>query len=402
MPRVNPEILEWARESAGLTIEQAVNKLKLKPAYGVSGEERLHALESGESTPTRAQLVTMASVYRRPLVTFYLSAPPRRGDRGQDFRQLPSGRPSAVDALVDALIRDVRARQGLVRAVLTDEEEAEPVDFIGTADMSSGVQVLVSAMSELLELSGSDLQAQPSPEGSFDLLRTRTEKAGVFVLLVGNLGSYHSALGLDVFRGLALADEFAPFIVVNDQDAKTAWCFSLLHELTHLFLGESGVSGQRSDLEIERFCNDAASEFLLPASQLSALRFRESDELSDIAARIDEFAESKNVSSSMVAYRLRRAGEVSDRVWTELSRTFRERWIAQKERRRREGRERDGGPSFYIVRSHRLGNALIELTGRMLSAGALTTSKAARVLGVKPKQVGPLVNARRRVRARQS
>jgi Zn-dependent peptidase ImmA (M78 family)/transcriptional regulator with XRE-family HTH domain len=390
MPRVNPEILQWARETAGLTVEQAASKLKLKPAHGFSGLERLKALEIGETAPTRAQLVTMAAAYRRPLVTFYLSSPPRRGDRGRDFRQLPSARPATADALVDALIRDVRARQGLVRAVLNDEEEAESVGFIGTASVSNGIPALVSAISALLGLSWRDLQAQRSPGESFDLLRTRTEGAGVFVLLVGNLGSYHSALDLETFRGLALADEFAPFIVINDQDAKTAWCFSLLHELAHLFLGESGISGDRSDLQIERFCNDVASEFLLPTSQLSALRLRESDGLLDIGAKIDEFAESKNVSSSMVAYRLLRSDEINHRVWTELGRMFRERWTAQKEKQRKESRERDGGPNLYVVRSHRIGNALLDLTDRMLSAGALTTSKAARVLGVKPKQVGPL------------
>ena len=90
MPKVKPEILSWARETAGLTLEEAVGKLKIHDAHGVAAEERLTALESGETEPTRQMLVKMAKQYRRPLVTFYLSTPPAKGDRGADFRTLPS------------------------------------------------------------------------------------------------------------------------------------------------------------------------------------------------------------------------------------------------------------------------------------------------------------------------
>src|SRR5260370_13495248 len=107
MPNVNKDILRWARETAGLTLEDAAQKLQLNPARGVSAVDRLTALEAGDEIPTRAMLVRMANQYRRPLLTFYLSTPPRRGDRGQDFRTLPPDHALADDALFDALIRDV-------------------------------------------------------------------------------------------------------------------------------------------------------------------------------------------------------------------------------------------------------------------------------------------------------
>ena len=130
MPKVNPEILSWARETAGLTLEEAVGKLKIRDAHGVAAEERLAALESGETEPTRQMLVKMAKQYRRPLVTFYLSTPPAKGDRGADFRTLPSqNHYSTAEAVLDALVRDLRARQSMVRAVLEDEDEANRVTY---------------------------------------------------------------------------------------------------------------------------------------------------------------------------------------------------------------------------------------------------------------------------------
>lgn len=89
MTKVNPEILQWARETIGLTLQQAIQKLNISDARGIAAIDRLIALETGEVEPSRSMLVKMAKQYRRPLLTFYMSAPPRKGDRGQDFRTLP-------------------------------------------------------------------------------------------------------------------------------------------------------------------------------------------------------------------------------------------------------------------------------------------------------------------------
>lgn len=93
------------------------------------------------------------------------------------------------------------------------------------------------------------------------------------MLLVGDLGSYQSAISEDVFRGFALADARVPFIVINDQDARTARSFTLVHELAHIYLGESGVGGAPDQVaensptaKVEQFCNEVAGYVLLPSS----------------------------------------------------------------------------------------------------------------------------------------
>src|SRR3546814_10957400 len=86
MPRIKPSILKWARESAGLSLEEAAPKVGINDARGQSGAERLLALETAEGDVSRPVLLKMAKVYRRPLVSFYMSEPPARGDRGEDFQ----------------------------------------------------------------------------------------------------------------------------------------------------------------------------------------------------------------------------------------------------------------------------------------------------------------------------
>lgn len=325
MPTVKPEILVWARETAGLSLEEAAHRLGIKEARGIAGEDRLAALERGEGNVSRPTVLKMSKQYRRPLLTFYLGAPPRRGDRGEDFRTLPE-KDTTEESLVDALVRDIRARQSMVRAILEDDEEAQPLPFIGSMKIDDGEAAVVQSIKRVIGLELADFRKQASPESAFALLRRRVEEAGVFVLLAGNLGSHHTALDVEVFRGFALADPIAPFIVINDQDAKPAWSFTLLHELAHLWLGATGVSGSYAETRIERFCNEVAATFLLPATELALVGVDQRTNEAAAVRLIDNFATERHLSRSMVAYRLRNAGQISDESWRSLRAVFRTRW----------------------------------------------------------------------------
>ena len=95
MPRVNPEIIVWARETAGFTQEQAARKLGFQDSRRSSAAEKLASIEYGENEPSRPQLVKMAKQYRRPLLTFYLSKTTqtrRAGHRLSNVIRRSSGR----------------------------------------------------------------------------------------------------------------------------------------------------------------------------------------------------------------------------------------------------------------------------------------------------------------------
>jgi Zn-dependent peptidase ImmA (M78 family) len=391
MPKVNPEILRWARETSSLTATEAAEKLLLREAEGMLPVARLASLETGESEPTRPMLVKMAKLYRRPLLTFYMAAPPRKGNRGQDFRTLPKDYSRSDDALLDVLIRDTLARQAMVRAILEDEEETKMLPFVSSSRISNGVENVLASIKMTLKFDQVGFYSQPSPDEAFNMLRAKVEAVGVFVLLIGDLGSHHTKMDTGIFRGFALADQVAPFIIINDQDSHAAWSFTLIHELVHLWLGQTGISGATSDIDIERFCNDVAGEFLLPAHEIIHLNIGNSTAFQTAVGGITEFARSRNLSSSMVAYKLYRRGNISRENWQKLSKAFQDRWHETREQRERAPGQK-GGPNYYTVRRHRLGTSLIQLVDRVLAGGALTTSKAGKVLGVKAKNVQALID----------
>jgi Zn-dependent peptidase ImmA (M78 family) len=373
-----------------MSADEAARALGFSDTRDRSAAERLEALEAGEEEPSRSVLLRMSKAYRRSLLVFYLPEPPRNGDRGQDFRTVPGAPPPLFKSTLDALIRDVRGRQTIVRA-LVEETEPQPIDFIAAATMDDPVAELVRRIMERLNFSLAEFRRQATVDAAFSYLRTRIEDAGVYVLLLGNLGSHHTNISVETFRGLAIADPVAPFIVINDQDARAAWSFTALHEVTHLWLGTTGVSGASVEARIERYCNDVAGELLLPAAEIGELSDLRRAPLASIADAISAFAARRKISRSMVAYKLLRADVIMVATWRELTDRFRQEWIASRAGEEAADNARSSGPNYYVVRRHRLGNALLDTVRRSLGDGSLTHTRAARVLGVKPRNVEPLL-----------
>jgi Zn-dependent peptidase ImmA (M78 family) len=389
MPIVNPEILTWARTTAGMSLDEAAKAIDLKQAHGISGADRLAAIEGGEE-PSRSLLVRMAKEYRRSLLVFYLAEPPKKGDRGKDFRTVPGAEPPTYNPLLDALIRDIKGRHSVLKSVLEDTD-AKPLQFVGSASMRLATDTLAKRITEQLDFSLDEFRRRSEVEATFAYLRSKIEQAGIFVLLAGNLGSHHTNIPVDTFRGYAIADDIAPLIVINDQDAKSAWSFTALHEVVHLWLGTTGVSGWTPDLATERYCNDVAGEILLPASENDSLVPRKMASLDQLKEHVSQAAASHRVSRAMMAYRLFQLRVITQRTYDQLSAYFRQQWLDRKERDAVERKGRPGGPSYYVVTRYRLGNALLGVVSRSLGDGLLTHTKAAQVLGVKARNVDPLL-----------
>jgi Zn-dependent peptidase ImmA (M78 family) len=386
---LNPHILTWARDTAGLSLDEAAHALGFKDARDRTAAERLQAMEDGKEEPSRSVLLNMARAYHRSLLVFYLSEPPRTGDRGQDFRRAPGVKPPEYDPTLDALIRDIRGRQGIVKDLL---EQVEPrrVDYVASVTMDVPAAELARRMTDRLGFLLTEFRQQATVQAAFNYLREKVEASGAFVLLLGNLGSYHTNIPSGVFRGYAIADPVAPFIVVNDQDAPVAWAFTMLHELTHLWLGATGVSGDSTDTQLESYCNSVAGEMLLPESEMSELRFLHNALLPETIEAVARFASRRKISRAMVAYKLLRTNVITRARWRELDKHYADEWNAAQAQTATKDKN-EGGPSYYVVKRHRLGHALLDLVKNSLAEGFLTHTKAGQILGVKPRNVDPLI-----------
>jgi Zn-dependent peptidase ImmA (M78 family) len=384
MTNINHKILSWARETAELSKEKAARKLQIKDGKTATAEEKLMVYENGIKAPSRSMLLKMSKTYRRPLLTFYLDKPPRIGDRGEDFRTLPDYF-EEENAYVDTLIRDIKARQSLAREALIDEGEDFKVEFIGKCKVDQGVYHISRLLKKVLKFNMDEYRSQHTYGDAFKYLRDKVEEVGVFVLLQGNLGSHHTNISVAAFRGFALSDSIAPFLIINDRDAKSAWSFTLLHEMVHLSLGQTGVSGAYAEKQIEKFCNDVASEILLPSTEFTNFRPTSLD-FENIKEEISKYALLKKISNSHIAYRLYRGGIIDKGLWRQLNEFYQQQWSVRRDKEKEKNRQSKGGPSYYVVKKYKLG-ALVNLAQRFAYSGALTTTKAGLLLNIRPLKV---------------
>jgi Zn-dependent peptidase ImmA (M78 family)/transcriptional regulator with XRE-family HTH domain len=396
--QINPRMLSWARETAGLSAEEAAQKLGLKDTAKATAADKLRAIEHGRRGISQGMLQKAVASYHRPLIAFYLPEPPTREDRGEDFRIAGTVSPRD-NGMLEALLRDIRARQQMVREVLADEEDAKTLPFVASAKVELGAVAVAAAVRATLGITEMEQKQAKGPEGLFVFLRAAAERIGIFVLLLGDLGSHHSDISEDLFRGFALADNIAPFVVINDNDAPAARAFTLLHEMAHIWIGASGVSGPLRDLSggaIELFCNDVAGAFLLPPGALPDLTHLRGEDIQAVNRETQRISAEWNVSQPAVTYRLARNGWIAPDVAASLFTIFARRWRQDKQRTKDTREPDEGGPNYYILRRHRLGAALLNVVRRALQADALTQTRAAKILGVNPMAVGPLLQEQRR------
>ena len=393
MVDVNPKNLIWARETAGLSVDEAALKLGYKNRQKRSAVERLQAYESGKDAPSHAQLRNMAAVYHLPLLALYLSKPPRKEDRGEDYRTRPENLDPQDNALLDILIRRVKVSQSIVRDLLEDDEHGT-VPLVNSALMSMGYEEVSRYLLKSLRFRLEDFRGFRTHTDAFSYLRDLIEASGVFVLLKSDLGSYKTAIPSDVYRGFALSDPIAPFIVVNGRDAKSARPFTALHELTHVCLGSTGISGKlgQGTRQIERFCDRVAGRILLNPGELLEISSIQHDEFEDAVAKISRFARKRHLSHSMVTYNLQMENLITRSFSRQLFHRFEREWAEQQKREKEILKNREGGPDYYKLRRNELGRSLLYLSRRSIDDGELTPSKAAILLGVKPRNVEPLLD----------
>jgi len=383
---INGKMLEWARSESGLSLQAAADAAGISDAKGKTGEQRLEEWETSQSLPSKNQLSDLAKAYVQPTLLFYLPSPPAQDAVLPDFRKL-SPQDEGMSPRLKALVARTRARQEEVIDILTEDEDYKPkqLPFIGRFSIKTSLDEFVSDLRATLDVSEGDQRKLRSNDALFRILRTRAEGLGIYVIVQGDLGSYHSSIDPNEFRGFCLADPIAPFIVLNSYDAKAAQSFTLLHELAHLWINESGISNanpfddRSGEAQIENFCNKVASHFLMPPRALIAV-WREYKDMEHYRA-VGEVAREFSVSRRAVAYRLRMQDELSFQEWRGLDQRFQRDW----EKRKAKQKEGEGGPSRYVIQKYQLGGRFVSTVLGALDTGALGYTSASRILGVPSK-----------------
>lgn len=263
--QVKPEILRWARERS-----------RMDDTVLTARFPQLDAWEREQKQPTFKQLEAFAKATHTPIGFLFLPEPPVEHMPIRDLRTVVHGPARPSPDLLDTIYAMQRRQDWLREERL--EGEAEALDFVGSARLTDDPSAIGQEMRRVAGLDDGWASNVSTWQEAVSELRRQIEQLGVMAVINGVVGNNtHRKLDVEEFRGFALTDSYAPLIFINGADAKSAQMFTLAHELAHVWLGPEGegLSGFDGifpgDARIEKFCDQAAAEFLVPAEELKGL-----------------------------------------------------------------------------------------------------------------------------------
>lgn len=257
--KVQPQMLRWVIQRAGLSEEKAIEAFPL-----------LKGWLSEEKRPTLSQLKNFAAKFYVPFSYLFLSTLPIERIPFPMFRG-EAGQQNHFDLNVYDTVMNVQARQEWLEGYL-EENEIDTCKFVGSISTDTSISEAVSRLRSILQLESRWAFSLSTPDAAVSFLGQKIEDAGVFLAYNGVVGNNtHRRLKVSECRGFAMVNEKAPYIFINSTDSKSAQLFTLVHETAHLMLG---VSAGHAGSEVfyheatERYCDMVAAEFLVPVSVL--------------------------------------------------------------------------------------------------------------------------------------
>jgi Zn-dependent peptidase ImmA (M78 family) len=370
----NPDVLRWAREWRGRTIEEAAQKVNVN-------EEKLLAWEGGVAVPTVRQGRMLAGFYERSFLEFFLSKIPNVAATrlAPDFRLHKTAPDPRGDREVQAIqdwAEDTRISAIELFKANGDPIPAIPADLRATLD--SNPEWVASEARRLCHYPIEEQIALNSAERGrvAKEIRRGIERLGILVLKDSKLGKYG-------VRGLTLFADPLP-VVVFGTEAPTAQAFTLAHELGHISLQQSAISGPptakeaKTDAErSERWCDEFAGAFLVPSDALGRIWAKPNEPNPKIGDDfLGQLANTFSISRHAMLIRLVHLHYVApEYYWDEKRPEF----------LRQEAEFKGGGKPLYYGTRYRntYGDTYTALVLDAWGNGRITNHNAAELMGIK-------------------
>jgi Zn-dependent peptidase ImmA (M78 family) len=368
---VNPKVFKWLRESSGWSKEDIAKRLK-------TNIEIVSAIEKGERQSTLRQLKVLAIAYKRPLASFLLSESLKESPLPKDYRMLPD-RKNVFDKKTIYTIRKARDLQEIGAELLININNSTKPD-IKKITISKNPEKIALEFREKFEL---DIEIQKKFKTSyefFNYLRDIFEEMNILV--------FQFSMPIEDARGFALTDELPNVIVINSGDTIEARLFSLMHEFGHILLGETVIDFPNisisTDHRIERWCNQFASEFLLP-SKVAIKVFESEGTMLTESNTLNKISRKYKVSKSMLCYKMFNLKFITMEVYKEILNRYKPSDKELKDDEDIDKKKKGGGISSDKKCLSEIGNKFVSIVANNYERNFITYTDALNFLSIKSK-----------------
>jgi Zn-dependent peptidase ImmA (M78 family) len=378
---INPDVLKWARRTAGLSIKEVAYELKVK-------EDFILAIESGQHKAGKTVLRKLAQMYDRPFTVLLLPNPPTEDDIPTDYRTLPVPKQQIGPRTAQAL-REARRLQEALSDLKYDDPDILPSFEPIAVDFSDRPSDVASAIRKALDIDVDEQKRWPDIGHAFRQWRGKLQSKGILVIIQDF--PREEARGFSLWHPL-----FVPMIVVSQNEAPAAQIFTLFHELVHTLLRSDAMclrqETQTFSGTVEAWCNKVAAATLVPEADLKSLLSNQMqaipkewslDDLHWMASRF-------KVSRHVIAIRLEEMGFAPRGYYHYIKGALDPDDYAIKPRPvidEREEHRRDIPKKRLAEFGFVATNAILEACKK----SALSTIEAADLLGVRPTNFGRLL-----------
>lgn len=228
---------------------------------------RVKAWIEGEQKPTLSQLEAFARKVHVPFGYLFLEEPPEESLPIPYFRTGQAKNDQVSLNVYDTILLLQRRQEWL--SDYLQEKGYDKLSMVGRFGKNANYREIVADIRNTLQLPEDWAKAFRTWEEALKHLTSQIEEAGIVVTfnsVVGN--NTKRKIPVDECRGFVLVDPYAPFMFVNNDDAKAARMFTLIHELAHIWIGESAGFDfrqlQPASDPVEKLCDRVAAEFLVP------------------------------------------------------------------------------------------------------------------------------------------
>ena len=254
---INPTMLTWAITRAGFELQDFLLKFP-------NVQKWLENLKK----PTVKQLEEFANRVHIPFGYLFLPEPPQENIPFPFFRTGSNPTVKVSLNIYDTILILQRRQDWLTDYLIENEEE--PLPFVGKFNVTTACETIVSDIREKLVLHQEWASEFQTFEDTLSFITHKIEEIGVIINFNGVVeNNTHRPIPVNECRGFVIVNEMVPFMFVNAADAKAAQLFTIIHELAHIWLGESaGFDNQNlqpANDPIEKLCDQVAAEFLVPA-----------------------------------------------------------------------------------------------------------------------------------------
>jgi Zn-dependent peptidase ImmA (M78 family)/DNA-binding XRE family transcriptional regulator len=373
---IKPALLTWAINRSGLTRADICKQLHLQP-------RALEAYEKGLGSPLFNKALEMSRVLRIPFGYFFLSQPPADEVPIPDLRTL-SGKPVTqpspdfLEVLSQAL-----TQHDWYKAYLA-EEGAPVLSFVSQFALNDSIEEVARDIATHLKIDQALRREARTWEGYLTKLSQQAERAGIIVMRRGVVGSSRRKLNREEFQGFALVHSQAPFVFINGQDFESAKIFTLIHELAHIWIGQSGISkaeevlSSEQMLDVEVFCNAVAAEALVPKEEFLG----QWKTIPDGYEKINALARHFLVSAFVIIRRAREFNRIDYPTYEAF---------LEEANRRTQPKGKPSGANFYTTLDARNSPTLVDALVFDVKRDGTAVNEAAKLLSVRSGTIASLL-----------